>query len=40
MSSKGLDPMVLYELKDIIKSLRHDNLRLQALVKIEHARFA
>lgn len=40
MATKGLDPMVLYELKDVVKSLKLDNLRLQALVKIEHSRFA
>jgi hypothetical protein len=40
MASKGLDPMVLYELKDCIRSLKIDNMRLQAFVKIEHSRFA
>ena len=40
MSSKGVDPMVLYELKDWVKSLKTENIRLQALIKIEHARFA
>ena len=40
MASKGLDPMVLHELKDCIRSLKMDNMRLQALVKIEHSRFA
>lgn len=40
MAKKGIDPMVLYELKDIVKKFKIDNLRLQALVKIEHSRFA
>lgn len=40
MAKKGIDPMVLYELKDIVKKLKIDNLRLQALIKIEHSRFA
>ena len=40
MENKRLDPMVLYELKDVVKSLKMENLRLQSLVKIEHSRFA
>lgn len=40
MESRSLDPMVLYELKDYVKSLKIDNLKLQAMVKIEHSRFA
>ena len=40
MSNKTIDLMVLHELKDRVKSLKTDNIRLQALVKIEHARFA
>lgn len=35
-----LDPMILHELKDCVRSIKMDNLRLQALVKIEHSRFA
>ena len=40
MAKKEIDPMVLYELKDIVKRIKIDNLRLQALIKIEHSRFA
>ncbi|CAI2369547.1 unnamed protein product [Moneuplotes crassus] len=40
MEVKGIDPMVLFELKDLVRSLKIDNLKLQAQVKIEHGRFA
>ena len=40
MSKITIDKMALHELKDNMRSLKIDNLRLQALVKIEHSRFA
>jgi len=40
MASKSIDPMVLHELKDCLRSLKMDNMRLQTMVQIEHSRFA